>query len=529
MSSGIRRMYAVLCGVAVLLILAAIISGNRKQNSPNLLHMKPDGVFVENERTKSFYFDVESKRLGGQGIAFFTNHQEVVVYCNSARLYELRKTDGIWGHTTGSVWNFVHLPYNTKEVHIRLEQAYESYEMDDFYIIAGNDREIYCSILENSALAMVCSTIIIIIGIGLMIVWGVARKRTESVSNVFYLGILSLVFGLWAFNETDGAAIIWGDRVASSFAAFILLKLMAPTLVLFMREFTREKRDTVWEIFSRIIILESLITISMHMFNIMDLKETVITTHLILVVASIYAIVLVAIALRNKTIVGNAKIYFVAGILVAIAAVAGFLNYYVGGNGEDVIGRVGFLVFAILAASQTADYALKMMEKGKYAAIYEELAITDSLTGLYNRNAYQIDTKKMVELTGYMICTFDLNDLKVCNDTWGHAEGDQYIITSAKMIERLWAPFGRCYRIGGDEFCAIIRNGKNCPIEELLMKLEMEQIRYNANLTLDRCPIRIAVGYAIYDSDMDDDIETMRSRADSNMYQNKRQQKESYQ
>lgn len=529
MSKGIKRIYLILLAIAGILIISAALGRSEKQNEPNLLHMEPDGIFEENSRAKSYYFDVEAKRLGGQGIAFFTNHQNVTVYCNNARYYERKEADSIWGHTTGAVWNFVHLPYETKEVHIRLEQVYDSYAMEDFYIIAGNDREIYCSLLEGSAFTMACSVVIVVIGVGLMIVWAVVRKKTRSVSNVFYLGILSVLFGLWSFNETNGAAIIFSDRVASSFAAFILLKLLSPTLVLFAREFTGEKRSTVWELFSRLMVVEAILTISMHMVGIMDLKETVITTHIILVASIIYTIVLVVIALRNKRIGGQVNLYILAGIVVVVAIIAVFINYYVGGSAADITGRIGFLIFALLASSQTAVHALKMMEKGKYAAIYEELAITDSLTGLYNRNAYQIDTKKIEELTGFMILTFDLNDLKICNDTKGHTQGDQYIVTSAKMIERLLAPYGRCYRIGGDEFCAIVRNGATCPVDELLMKLEMEQIKYNANLTSDGYPIRIAAGYAIYDAESDADMEDMRNRADTNMYENKKQIKESIQ
>ena len=97
------------------------------------------------------------------------------------------------------------------------------------------------------------------------------------------------------------------------------------------------------------------------------------------------------------------------------------------------------------------------------------------------------------------------------------------------MIERLLTPYGRCYRIGGDEFCSIVRNGATCPVEELLLKLEMEQVKYNANLNPDGYPIRIAAGYAMYDAELDADIEETRSRADTHMYQNKKLIKETYQ
>ena len=526
MSKGIKKIYLMLMAIAGVLILAALIGGSGKRMEPNILNLKPDRVVQESEFVRSYYFDVGTKSLGGQGIAFFTNHQNVTMYCNNARFYECLQKDSPWGHTTGSVWNFVHLPYEAKEVRIVLEQCYESYAMDDFYILAGNDREIYISLLMDSSFAMGCSVIIAVIGVALFIVWLVVRKQTPAVSNVFYLAILSILFGLWSFNETVGANILFKDRVACSFAAFVLLKLMSPTLILFAREFADAPKSLLWEIFSRFMVIEAVITVSMHMVGIMDLKETLISTHIILIVSMLYTMGVIINALYKRQINDHVKMYILAGVVIILAVFSVFIHYYTGDVRMDVAGRMGFFLFALIVSSQTAMNALKMMEKGKYAAIYEEMAITDSLTGLYNRNAYQIDTGKIEELQGFMILTFDLNDLKVCNDTKGHAEGDRYIITAAKMIERLLAPYGRCYRIGGDEFCSIVRNGVTCPVEDLLLKLEMEQVKYNAALTSDGYPIRIAAGYAMYDAELDADIEEMRSRADTNMYRNKKQIKE---
>lgn len=526
MSKGIKKIYLMLLAIAGILILAALIGGSGKQIEPNILRMNPDRIVQDSETVRSYYFDVASKSLGGQGIVFFSNHQNVTLYCNEARFYECLQKNSPWGHTTGSVWNFVHLPYETKEVRIVLEQCYDSYAMEDFYILAGNSKEIYVSLLRDSALAMWSSVVIFVIGVALLVVWIITKKQTTEVSNVFYLAILSMIFGLWSFNETVGATILFKDRVTCSFTAFLLIKLFAPTLILFAREFAGKPRSVVWEVFSRFMVVEAVITVSMHMVGIADLKETALSTHIILIVSMLYTMGMVTMALCRRQITEHITVYILAGVLILIAAVSVFINYYTGDVRMDIAGRLGFFIFALLVSSQTAMHALKMMEKGKYAAIYEEMAITDSLTGLYNRNAYQIDTKKIEELNGFLILTFDLNDLKVCNDTKGHAQGDIYIVTAAKMIERLLTPYGRCYRIGGDEFCAIVRNGMTCPVEDLLLKLEMEQIKYNAGLTSEGYPIRIAAGYAMYDPEVDADIEEMRSRADTNMYRNKKQIKE---
>ena len=530
MISGVKRLYLIAVNIALFLVIAAFITENDGKEERNLVHLRPDEIVEEDSNVTDYYYrDILENGLSGQGIAFFSNHHNVTVYCDNARIYELQAADSIWGHTTGSVWNFVHIPYGTNDIRISLEQVYDSYKMDPLSIIVGNDRELYCSVLAESAFSMACSAIIILIGIVLIAVWKVVKKRTDSQDNVFYLGVLALVFGLWSFNETNGAAILMDNRVASSFMAFVLLKVLSPTFVLFAREYVGEKRRTVWNIFSRLIIVDAALTISMHVLNIMDLKETVITSHIILALSILYAFVIAGMAIAKKRLLGHVKIHLLAAVIIVIAVVAVFIHYFYGGSDEsisNIIGRIGFLVFAAMTAGSTANHALRMMEKGKYAAIYEELAITDSLTGLYNRNAYQIDSGKIVDLTGFMILTFDLNDLKDCNDTKGHAQGDLYIVTAAKMIEQLLGAYGRCYRIGGDEFCTIVRNGTTCPVEDILLKLEMEQVKYNAAITDEKYPIRIAAGYALYDPEMDENIEEMRERADVHMYRNKRRIKE---
>lgn len=526
MHHGVKRLYLVAVNVMLVFVIAAFLGSSPTKEAVEPIYLEPDEIVESDEYVTEYYFHIMEKDLSGQGIAFFTNHQNVMVHCDNARVYELQAADSIWGHTTGSVWNFVHVPYGTNDVCIRLEQVYESYDMDSFSIYAGNDRELYCAVLKNSMFSMVCSAIIVLIGIALIAVWVIVRNKTESTNNVFYLGVLALIFGLWAFNETDGAVVLMDNRVASSFMAFALLKVLSPTFVLFAREYAGEVRRNVWNVFSRVIIIEAVITVAMQMLDIYDLKETVFTTHLILIACIVYAFVIVAKATQKEKIIGAGKGHILAAVIVLIAVTAVFVHYFSGRTGADIIGRIGFLLFAALAASESANHALKMMEKGKYAAIYEELAITDSLTGLYNRNAYQIDSKKIVDLTGFMILTFDLNDLKHCNDTKGHAQGDHYIVTAAKMIEKLLGAYGRCYRIGGDEFCAIVRNGTTCPVESLLIQLEMEQARYNAAITEENYPIRIAAGYALFDAELDDDMEEMRARADVHMYRNKRKIKE---
>lgn len=91
-------------------------------------------------------------------------------------------------------------------------------------------------------------------------------------------------------------------------------------------------------------------------------------------------------------------------------------------------------------------------------------AVTDALTGLFNRNGFQayvneqIEQARKVNKPLYVIMA-DLNDLKVINDTYGHSEGDYAIIQAAHTLLQFINPLNenmeRCYRMGGDEFAAI--------------------------------------------------------------------------
>ena len=56
------------------------------------------------------------------------------------------------------------------------------------------------------------------------------------------------------------------------------------------------------------------------------------------------------------------------------------------------------------------------------------------------------------------ITPIDFNDLKGINDRYGHSAGHTAIITAAEGIREAFQGLGRCYRIGGDEFLAVLEN-----------------------------------------------------------------------
>lgn len=121
------------------------------------------------------------------------------------------------------------------------------------------------------------------------------------------------------------------------------------------------------------------------------------------------------------------------------------------------------------------------------------LAFTDTLTGIYNRNAYNmhISDFKRSEIYHVMgIILFDIDNFKEINDTKGHLAGDDTLKFFANTLMRVFpSPKNNVYRIGGDEFAVISRNTNETEIIESLINLR--------KILEKESDIRLSNGYSI--------------------------------
>lgn len=105
--------------------------------------------------------------------------------------------------------------------------------------------------------------------------------------------------------------------------------------------------------------------------------------------------------------------------------------------------------------------ALSFWENAQLLAASRQEALTDSLTGLGNRRKLLGDLEAEIEAAHEggptMLVLFDLNGFKTYNDTFGHPAGDALLSRLAANLAATVAPDGEAYRMGGDEFCALLR------------------------------------------------------------------------
>lgn len=84
----------------------------------------------------------------------------------------------------------------------------------------------------------------------------------------------------------------------------------------------------------------------------------------------------------------------------------------------------------------------------------------DQTTQLLNRRAFEEEKAERMQGSlpeDFAYVTADVNGLKTVNDTLGHAAGDALIRGAADCLRACLGPYGKIYRIGGDEFAAMLR------------------------------------------------------------------------
>lgn len=151
----------------------------------------------------------------------------------------------------------------------------------------------------------------------------------------------------------------------------------------------------------------------------------------------------------------------------------------------------------------------------------KRMARRDALTGVRNSNAYReyVDSieSELESYSPFGIVIFDINNLKLINDTRGHSFGDEAIQRTSRMICEIYK-HSPIFRLGGDEFIAVLSGHDYEHREDLLSRFKAESL---ANRRSRSGPV-VSCGMAVFDPQMDHKIDSVYARADKLMYENKK-------
>jgi diguanylate cyclase (GGDEF)-like protein/PAS domain S-box-containing protein len=119
--------------------------------------------------------------------------------------------------------------------------------------------------------------------------------------------------------------------------------------------------------------------------------------------------------------------------------------------------------FAISMIEDITQRKVAERELVRQAKLNEHQAFHDALTGLPNRRKLFVDMEQDLETLDRSatlgLGLFDLDGFKIYNDTFGHPAGDSLLARLGRRLARAIGTEGTAYRMGGDEFCIVVRSG----------------------------------------------------------------------
>ena len=519
--------YIAAAAVIIFVIICSLTGGDAgiaydAENKAVMTEIIPSKQETASRSEQIFLFQAADFQKQNDCLLFYTSHQFVQAYADDTLIYAVKAGNPLLSRTPGSEWNFVNIPENTQQIKVVLTAAYPEVEgvVPDF--MEGVKGDVFGQLLIGSLPAMAISLVNTLISAAIVLYWLVIRRKTNVGNRMLYFATTAILVGFWTLKETDGAALLVHNHAAASTSAFCALMLISIPFTLYSRESFLQEDNFIWKGICAYSLLDIAVSFGLQLAGIRDFRQTVHLTHVALIASMCYMIYGIIRELVKNGLTKRALSNLSGMLLLAIAMFADLIRYNAnGGLHIDTFGKAAFTLYIILIAFEILGDSISQINEGRKAMYYRQLATVDAMTDLYNRMAFMQDVEKLKKEKAYSIISCDLNDLKKVNDTQGHLAGDQYIRDAAVMLKRVFGKHGRCYRIGGDEFCIILKSEARYMKEQLLQKMEKEQALYNRG----KHPFRMQIAYGSSDfvPEQDGDYESVLTRADARMYKKKQE------
>lgn len=429
--------------------------------------------------------------------------------------------------TSGDLWHRIPIPVGTNSSDILLE--FELVRKD--YPLTIQEAHISSTMgllnmhRQKNLVPFFLSLLIILIGIVTVIFSLVFIFTKYKAEPAVFMGLAAIASGIWFAFENDMITFFGIPPSIAYFWCLLALFIIPIPFTIYCILSYQLKLKWVLKIVAAINMSGLIVMLILQLFGVSHMVSYLRISQYLVVSAAI-CIVFVLLYEYKKTKQRAILNYGSRFLVLVICGVLEIANYYLKFNsGFSDIYLIGFVIFYSWQFVDIINGLVKLVTQSVKLSLYQNLAITDPLTGIRNRTAYyelaKIYNDNLDKYPSLGIGMFDLNNLKDINDLYGHNEGDKYICTCTKIICNSF-PNCAVFRIGGDEFVAIFVDMKNYEIEACHNTLAKSVLAYNES---NPTKLGIAFGYSYYSSEIDSELGDVLKRADVNMYLDKQELK----
>lgn len=473
----------------------------------------------------------------GSTLAFRSSNVGITVYIDGKQVYEFGNDfEPIYGKSPGNNWNLITLPDNMygKTITLDVTMCYKdsSGDIDNIYIGLGED--IIADQVRGNALTIFIGIIILTLGVTFILIDFSLSSILGKKHAMLYFGLFAIISGVWILLETRLFSLIESNTGLLHIMAGIAMIFCSVPVLLYSHDTLQFRHKWMINTMTVLSLFDISASMILHFTGIADFHETAIFTHIILILTSV---VLISLSIENIAVSGKNKKFNImfltgGGILGLTVVLDVSLYYFTSSTSVLRFTSVGLLAFIVTSAFLSFNEVTDLLKLGLKANLIGKLAYTDGLTNIGNTTAFKTELDRLErEKEKYStigIVQFDVNDLKKLNDTHGHEAGDLLITQAADIIHSSFSPIGSCFRIGGDEFVAVITADHAPQCFDEAIKHFDALINAHNRAPDKQFDISIAYGVAFYESGTGGILREILKQADARMYKKKRQMKDDF-
>lgn len=542
----LKLIIVILSGLSIIIILffagavSLPVQGNKYSEKEDMITGWEDDkgnnvslyqVFEKKEVRRSFTYTLDGSQLNGRSLCMITHNIKFTVWLEGEKLYDFQpELGGIYGKRYGEAVHTITIPSfdDKRTLHLIAESVRFDGTSGCNEVYLEDSREFVHDLASEYGIKLGFCTITFAFGFLLFLIAIIEDQMTGKMIEGLCLGCVTMIVSAWIGSQTMLIRLLSPNPAMLRLMEYISLDVVPIPTLLFIAHYTKNPKSKLVTVSVLASAANTILSIFFVIMNICDYSDMLVVTHTLIVSGVLLIIALITKAVLKRDISRQKGIYIISAMSILILSGAlDMLRYYIGTNKNTAfLTVVGLLVFALILAEYEYRRIIEMQVRSSKAEIMQTLAMEDALTGLGSRAAFVAHEKEIqARNSGKCIFVhFDVNNLKKVNDVYGHAEGDRHLIATANVLKESFGKFGKVYRVGGDEFFAILDEDTCQPdYSAALSLLKRVQDKYN---TEEEPPVQLAIAYGMAEYDYSEqNPETAERLADSRMYEEKRRMK----
>ena len=530
--------YYVVSGLMILLCLYAFfafgVDIKRLNSFPRSIKQTTVGMTkIENAeafggKSELYFFSLGNITQDYNTLYVYTVNQNVSIRIGDEIIYTCSADKkGLYTGTTGKMWHKLKLAPEdaAKIISIECVACFQGAKGIKPVIYFGEEYDIKWQIVSKEMLALLLCLGVTVTGIILFFTELIKKKMGAGNEALYYAGVFVTLSGLWKITQLSSTAVLFDWVPRFSVMTYFCLMLVVIPYLLSVKAML-QGTGKIWYVPMLFNLVFTVLSLLLLVFGYFELKQTVVIICVSLALTFLVVFVQIFKNMRENGKTELLRLIMIENISCCFWFVFDALYFYLTkGSETSTLGILGIVVYLVMMIRSSVIRSSRMMEVGVHAKNFAKLAFRDMMTGFFNRAAYAdyLDNNRY-PLKDTVVLLFDLNNLKKCNDTLGHVKGDEYIKSSAGIIEECFSGLGDCFRLGGDEFVVICPNANRTTVVERCDVLESKVSKYNQ--ASKDIKMGIAYGYAWYEEGRDTHFEDIIKRADAMMYGTKKRMKQ---